>query len=133
MKHYNGSVDFIDMYLDTSEESIEEVDKALEDLGISAEAVTNHFDNLIRREEAELKLERGRANQKRFDEMISSNPIWLIKERLKEKMRFNRDAKFAFNKLENIDDETKTELLDDELKLEILKGLGKAESTSSKE
>jgi hypothetical protein len=96
MKHYNGSVDFIDMYLDTSEESIEEVDKALEDLGISAEAVTNHFDNLIR-------------------------------------MRFNRDAKFAFNKLENIDDETKTELLDDELKLEILKGLGKAESTSSKE
>ena len=127
MKHYTVSVDIIDMYLDTSEESIEEVDKALEDLGISPKAVTNHFDKLIRKEEAKLKLEQGKSIQKRFDEMISNNTLGLIKEKLKEKMSYSSNAQFAFNKLENIDDDTKTELLDDELKLEILKGLGKAE------
>lgn len=124
MKHYTGSVDILDIYLDTSEDSIEEVEAALKFLGISPREVTDQFDNLIRKEEAKLKLEKGKAIQKNFEEMISSNTLGLIKEKLKEKMSYSSNAQFAFNKLENIDDKTRTELLDDELKLEILKGLG---------
>lgn len=124
MKHYNGSADIIDVYLDTSEESIDEVEKALEDLGINPERLTNHFDYLIRKEEAKLKLDEGKAIQERFNIYFVDRSISDIRNKLKDKIGMSKSAQFAFNKLDGLDENSAKELLDDELKLIILKELG---------
>lgn len=127
MSHNAGGSGLINFYLDTSDLSIEEVKDELLNLGIKPSNVTEHFENLIKKQEAKLRIDKGKKVQERFDLMILSSSVSVIKEKLKSRKSFSPKAQFAFNKLEDIDDETVIELLDDELKLEILKGLGEGD------
>lgn len=126
MTQHTGENGLLYFYLDTMNLSIEEVKEDLINMGIEPDNVTEHFDNIIKKHEAKLKIERSKEIQNRYDQIIKGNSISLIKEKLLENFGVNPDAQFAFNKLDQIDDSDLENLFDDELKLQILKGLGKS-------
>ncbi|MCZ7604203.1 MAG: hypothetical protein M5R37_15170 [Melioribacteraceae bacterium] len=127
MTYRNGDQNLLDFYLDTSEESIEEVKESLTAIGIDPVELTDRLKNKLNRMEVELRLEKAKLKQKAFDEFISKYSFEELKEKFKTKVNHNPKAAYAFNKLESLSDANMLDSLDDEIKLLILKELGESD------
>lgn len=127
MTYRNGDQNLLDFYLDTSEESIEEVKESLTAIGIDPVELTDRLKNKLNRMEVELRLEKAKLKQKAFDEFISKYSFEELKEKFKTKVNHNPKAAYAFNKLESLSDAKMLDSLDDEIKLLILKELGESD------
>lgn len=127
----SGEYNLLDFYLDTKDETIDEIKESLTELGIDPTEFTDRLKKKIqkievemRKEEARLKLARGKDLQDRFNNFFAKCSISDIRDKLKEKIELSSSAQFAFNKLDGLDEKNAKEMMDDELKLMILKELG---------
>ncbi len=127
MTYRNGDQNLLDFYLDTSEESIEEVKESLTAIGIDPDEFTDRLKKKLIRMEVEVKLEKAKSKQKIFDAFISKYSFEELKEKFKTKLEHNPQAAYAFNKLEALVDVNMLDSLDDEIKLLILRELGESD------
>ncbi len=68
MKKYPGVSGFINFYLDTNDLSIEELKIELKEMGVKTENMTKHFDSIIKKEEAKIKVNYVEGGQKNIIE-----------------------------------------------------------------
>lgn len=126
----SGEYNLLDFYLDTKDETIDEIKESLANMGLDPTEFTDRLKKKLqkievemRKEEARLKLDEGKALQERFNNFFAKCSISDIRDKLKEKIELSSSAQFAFNKLDGLDEKNAKEMMDDELKLMILKEL----------
>lgn len=62
----------LNLYIDPSYESKESAREYLKETGIDPEALHDEFGELLRKKEAEIKIEKGKELQKEFDEALKN-------------------------------------------------------------